>query len=145
LVVAIWALWFCLRRRKRNRQNEAPSAHAEVISAPSPTHGYASEPKYSVVTSPHPSGTVGSPDLSSYSPGHSFTRPSPYTTPPPVQSNYSSYHPAHAPQPMQYYPPPDASRPEGRQSQSHEMPTIRSPEAANIVQPRPMRLDGSGD
>jgi hypothetical protein len=142
LIIAISGLLFCLRR-KRNRQTQASSAHPGVTSVPSSRQGYPSDPKYSV--SPQQADSI--------------THSSPYTTPPPVHSEYSYHHPAHGQPPILYYPPPlDASRagavarapshemPAANSPASHEMPTVRSPEAIKIVQPRPVRKEvGSGE
>jgi hypothetical protein len=117
---------------------------------------YESEGKYSVLTTSHPT----SPPPPSASPVNSYGRSSSYTTPPPQHAN-PNYHPAHvpppiplqidpnAPLPMSYqqyqqnsafYPPPEAGRPEPPSVQSHEMPTIRSPEVdPNTIQPIPLR------
>jgi hypothetical protein len=133
LALTIFALWCCLRgQRRRRRQQAAASAPAELTTATSPTHAFDSEQKYSVIDSDRSMSTVG-PQV------QSFTHSSPYTTPRPMQPNYSSYHPAHGPRPMTYYPPPSeaGSRPDTTRAISQEMPTLRSPEAAdtNIIQP----------
>jgi len=137
LVIAISGLLFCLRR-KRNGQTQASSAYPDITSVPSPIQGYSSDPKYSV--SPQQADSI--------------THSSPYTTPPPVHPEYSYHHPAHGQPPKTYYPPPlDANRagavPRTHSHEmsaadslaSHEMPTVRSPEAINIVQPRPVRKE----
>ena len=157
LVAAIGGLWFCLRR-KRNRQTEVPPMHPDVARVPSSMQGYSPDPKYSIGTlSAHsPPSTARSPDLSSHQKTDSITHSSPYAPPSPVQPEYSYHHPAHG-QPATYYPPPDASRigevarshghemPAADSLASHEMPTVRSPEVADIVQPRPVRKEvGSG-
>lgn len=145
LIIAICGLLFCLRR-KRNRQTQASSARPDITSVPSSRQGYPSDPKYSV--SPHLPQQADS-----------ITYSSPYTTPPPVHSEYSYHHPAHGQPKILYYPPPlDASRagavarapshemPAANSPASHEMPTVRSPEAIKIVQPRPVRKEvGSGE
>lgn len=135
LIIAIGGLLFYLRR-KGNRQTQASSAHPDIT-----RQGYVSDPKYSI---------------SPYSPpqADSVTHSSPYTTPPPVHPEYSYHHPAHGQPPKTYYPPPlDANRagavPRTQSHEmsaadslaSHEMPTVRSPEAINIVQPRPVRKE----
>jgi hypothetical protein len=159
LIIAICGFLFCLRRRKRNQQNQAPLTHPEVTSLPPSMHGYSSDPKYSVVaTSPHsPPSTARSPNLSSHQQADSITHSSPYATPPPVQPEYSYHHPAHGQSPIPYYPPPDAShvhavaRTQSHEMSgvhspaSHEMPTVRSPQAANVVQPKPLRVEVGHD
>ncbi len=148
LLLAIGLVFFCLKKRKRHQQAQVGSAPApgqtNVAYPPSPTSGYASEAKFSVV-GPASTTQVGSPNLSSHSPVHSYTHPSPYTTPPPVPSTSPTYHPAHAPAPMEYYPPPDGSRPNLAYVGRHEMPAVKSPhQSTNIVQPWPKR-SGRGD
>ena len=156
LIIAISGLWFCLRR-KRNQQTQVPPVHPDVTSVPSSMQGYPPDPKYSMgFSSVHsPPSTARSPNLSTHQKTDSITHSSPYTTPPPVQSEYSYHHPAHGQPPTTYYPPPDTSRigavarihshemPAANSLASHEMPTVRSPEAANIVQPWPVRKEVS--
>jgi hypothetical protein len=151
LIIAISGLWFCLRRK----MNQVPPVHPKVTSVPSLMQGYSSDPKHFMgILSPHsPPNTVRSPNLSTHQTTESITHSSPYTTPPPVQPEYSYHHPAHGQPPATYYPPPDASRigtaarihshemPAANSQASHEMPTVRSPEAASIVQPRPVRKE----
>lgn len=161
LIIAICGFLFCLRRRKRNQQTQAPSSHPDVTSLPSSMHGYPSDAKYSVaVTSPHsPPSTARSPNLSTHQQADSITHSSPYATPPPVQPEHSYHHPAHDQSPIPYYPPPppDASRvnavgrthshemPGTHSSPSHEMPTVRSPQVANVARPKPLRLEVGHD
>jgi hypothetical protein len=155
LIVAISGLLFCLRR-KRNQKPQASSAHPDITSMPSPIQGYLSDPKYSMSPRSPPS-TARSPNLSAHRQEDSITHSSPYATPPPAQPEYSYHHPAHGQRPIPYYPPPlgasDASRagavsqthshemPAANSLASHEMPTVRSPEGINIVQPRPVRKE----
>jgi hypothetical protein len=149
LIIAISGLLFCLKR-KRN-QTQASSAHPDITSLPSPMQGYLSDAKYSVSPRSPPS-TGRSPNLSTHRQTDSITHSSPYTTPPPVQPEYSYHHPAHGQPPIPYYPPPldvghagavaqthSHEMPAADSLASHEMPTVRSPETINIVQPRPVR------
>lgn len=145
LIIAISGLLFYLKR-KRNRQTQASSAHPDITRVPSSTRGYVSDPKYPV--SPH------LPQQADY-----IAHSSSYTTPPPVHPEFSYHHPAHGQPPIPYYPPPlDVSRAGAvarthshemsvaNSLASHEMPTVRSPEAINIAQPRPVRKEvGSGE
>jgi hypothetical protein len=154
LIIAVGGLWLCLRR-KRNQQTQVSSEHPEVTSVPSSMQGYSPDPKHSMgILLPHsPPSTARSPNLSTHQTTDSITHSSPYTTPPPVQPEYSYHHPAHGQPPTTYYPPPDASRigavarihshemPAANSQASHEMPTVRSPEAASVVQPRPVRKE----
>jgi hypothetical protein len=161
--IAFLVFWIMRKKRRANqgpKTSEPPPPPPGVAVMPSPlSPPYPTDPKYSVISS-----TPLSPDLTSKSPVQSFTHSSPYTTPPPPQP---IYHPAHVPPPMPssnyigtpvdpnaplpmsieqhqqntaYYPPPGFGRPEAQSVQSHEMPTVRSPDAhEQIIQPFPMK------
>ncbi|ERF71595.1 hypothetical protein EPUS_00584 [Endocarpon pusillum Z07020] len=128
LAFAAGLIFFFLRRRRSNQQPQptpVPTA-TDYSSVQSPISKYATESKFTVVD-PNYTTPVLSPNLSSHSPVHSNAHSQPYSTPPPVQTTQPMYHPAHAPEPIEYYPPPDGSRPNLAHLGSSEMPTIRSP------------------
>jgi len=159
LLAALALLAFCLIRKKRRTRGVQPPTKPQGAPHDMSVHTsqpYESEGKYSVLTTSHPT----SPPPPSASPVNSYGRSSSYTTPPPQHAN-PNYHPAHVPPPMPlqidpnaplpmsyqqyqqnsaFYPPPEAGRPEPPSVQSHEMPTIRSPEVdPNTIQPIPLR------
>jgi hypothetical protein len=151
LALVIGIIFFFLRKNKRNQSAQIIPMPAPVqpdVSSPqSPAPQYTSDAKYAV--SRTGSATpMASPGLTSHSPAqsysHSYSQSLPHTTPPPmqpIQPNHPTYHPAHAPAvPMEYYPPPDGSRPNLAHLSSSEMPTVRSPPSSSgIVQPWPAR------
>jgi hypothetical protein len=126
LLLAIGLIWFCLRKHKSRDKGTSP---------PPPPPGYISDEKQSV-TSPAPPSSVGSPSITG---GYSRQSPS-ITTQPPTEHPY--YHPAHI-QPSQFgrehvYPAP-ADRHEAARVTSYEMPTVKSPQAPDIIEPKPIR------
>ncbi len=130
LALAIGLILFFLRKRKRHQKvqevTEPSHMHSELPASPSATSAYASEAKFSLLA-PRASRPDHPADPTSHSPVHSHDRSSPYTTPPPMQPTQPAYHPAHAPEPTEYYPPPDGNRPNIAQLSSYEMPTVKSP------------------
>lgn len=128
LALAAGLIFFLLRKRKGNQPPQPTPAptHTDYSSVQSPESNYATEAKFAVVN-PTYTSPVRSPNLSSHSPVHSYAHSPPYSTPPPAQPTQPTYHPAHAPEPTEYYPPPDGSRPNLAHLASSEMPTVRSP------------------
>jgi hypothetical protein len=135
-ILVFLLIWYCMKRR-RTQPNQVPAAQSE---------------KYSV-SSPGPPSTVGSPSL----PGHQvypvYPRQSPPVGMPPPQPEYPYYLPGYGPPPMAYYPgyqfhpqpaypPVDNRPPEVARATSHEMPTVKSPDVPDIIQPVPVRSEG---
>ena len=142
LVGTIVLAWYCLRRRKRAKQdfNAAPlnpSAPMSEQYQASPRSDYTGGHKPQISLS----GTQGSPSHSpqgspppQFSPGH-WNRTSP------VQQQYSphvqhQYYPS--PQ-QQYFPPPPAPQTYETPMPTFEMPSVRSP--INIAEPHPKPLN----
>ncbi|KAI9802083.1 MAG: hypothetical protein M1833_002004 [Piccolia ochrophora] len=165
-LAALIILALILYRRRRNRKNHAnahgPSGPMSINTsvsrgAPSPDI----DPKYPVYSASQPNSPMGSPPMHSHSPIQPHG--SPYGTTPPNFAAYHQSHPSsttsfrphysppvpnadvgvpyHQPNEFPYYPPPESTSPGAERLNSHEMPTVRSPDAGNIVQPMPLRPD----
>lgn len=128
LALAAGLIFFFLRKRKRNEQPPPTPApiYTDYSSVQPPASNYATESKFTVVNPEYTSPGL-SPNLSSHSPVHSNVHSPPYSTPTTVHTTQRTYHPAHDPEPIEYYPPPDGTRPNLAHLGSSEMPTIRSP------------------
>lgn len=171
LIIAV-LVWFCMRRRRKNKMNTAAVAGPPPDMTPvSPSMTpYEMGEKYSVTASASAPSTsrIGSPTASSHlhtdpnqrssvqsSPGPMQQSGYPYSQPAlgyqamqyqpdTVQPAQPYHHPAHhRPTMVPYYPPPEAHRPEATRIQSHEMPTVRSPEVREVYHPQPTRPDGT--